>query len=453
MSGTGLVATLSTALGTGLPVAVPVHGVGSRQDLPLPFTALVIGAALALLASFVGLGLLWREPRLHDDDGWALPRTVQSVLDSRWTRGVAAGLSGVLTVWVLVSLLAGRDTADNPVGYVVYVWLWVGLPVLSLVFGPVWTTLNPLRRLHRGLASVARIDRDARLTDAHPGRWPAAVLLLVFTWLELVAPDRTTLPVLRIAVAFFVLVSIAGSLIFGRSWFREGDPFEVLSRVYGQLSPLARRGDRRFALRTPVHSPSLLPARRGLLATVSVLLGGTAYDSLSSDIRYAAWVQSTSAPELLRTATLVATCLVVGLALLLAARIAARIAGVPGHGMGEYFAPSVIPIAAGYLVAHYWSLGIFQGQRTLALLSDPLGTGADLLGTAAIVPGQALIAPTLVAAVQAGAIVLGHVLGVVVAHERAVRLFDRRSAVLGQLPLMVVMVLYTVGGLSLLFAA
>ncbi|MEO7060933.1 MAG: hypothetical protein ABI083_14525 [Lapillicoccus sp.] len=440
-------------IGAALPQLLPVHGVGSRQDLPLPFTALVVGATIALVASFVGLGALWRVPRLRADDGWVLPGSVQSVLDSRWTRGAAAGLAGLLTLWVLVSLVAGRDTADNPVPYVVYVWLWVGLPVVSLLFGPVWPTLNPLRWLHRGLTSLARIDRDTHLTDARPGMWPAAALLLAFTWLELVAEDRTTLPVLRVAVALFVLVGIAGSLSFGRAWFREGDPFEVLSRVYGQLSPLARRPDGRFALRTPVHGPSLLPARRGLLATVSVLLGGTAYDSLSSDIRYVAWVQSTSSPGVLRTATLVATCLVVGLALLLAARVAARIAGVPGHGAGEQFAPSVIPIAAGYLVAHYWSLLLYQGQRTLALLSDPLGTGADLLGTADLVPGQALIAPTLVATIQAGAIVLGHVLGIVVAHERAVRLFDRSAAVVGQVPLMVLMVLYTVGGLSLLFAA
>ena len=446
------VAALAGALPSVL-TALPAHGVGSRQDLPLPFSFLLIGATIALLASFALLGLLWREPRLRDDDGWVLPRPVQFVLDCAWTRGIAAGLSGALTIWVLVSLVAGRDRADNPVPYIVYVWLWVGLPLLSLLLGPVWTTLNPVRWLHRGLTSVARIDRDSRLTDARPGMWPAAVLLLVFTWLELVAEDRTTLPVLRIATAFFVLVSIAGSLTFGRSWFREGDPFEVLSRTYGQLSPLARRADRRLALRTPVHGPGLLPARRGLLATVSVLLGGTAYDSLSSDIRYAAWVQSTSAPQLLRTATLVATCLVVGLALLLAARVAARVAGVPGRGMGEQFAPSIIPIAAGYLVAHYWSLFVYQGPRTLALLSDPFGTGADLLGTAGIRPGDALLTPALVATVQAGAIVLGHVLGVVVAHERAVRLFGARSAVVGQVPLMVLMVLYTVGGLSLLFTA
>jgi hypothetical protein len=98
-----------------------------------------------------------------------------------------------------------------------------------------------------------------------------------------VAPDRTTLLVLRIAVGLFVLISVVGSLTFGERWFREGDPFEVLSRLYGQLSPLGRRPDGRLVLRTPVHGPSLLAPRRGLLATAAVMLGGTAYDSLTAD--------------------------------------------------------------------------------------------------------------------------------------------------------------------------
>lgn len=431
---------------------VPAHGVGNRQDLPLPFEALVIGAALALLASFIGLGVLWREPHLRATDGWELPHGIQALLDSRWTRGCAAGLALLLTGWVLLALVAGRDDARNVVPYVVYVWLWVGMPVLSMVLGPVWTTLNPVRLLHRGLTRLARVSPDFTLSAADVGYWPAALLLLAFTWLELVADNRTTQPVLRLAVGLFALVSVIASLTLGRRWFSHGDPFEVLSRLYGRLSPLGRRPDGRLVLRTPVHGPSLLAGERGLLATVAVLLGGTAYDSLSGDVRYAGWVQSTGAPSLLRTLTLVAVCLLVAGALHLAAAVSASLAGLPARGVAAQLAPSLIPIAAGYLLAHYWSLLVYQGQNTLALLSDPLGTGANWIGTGHLTPARALLAPTLVAVVQATAIVLGHVLGVVVAHERAITLFERRHAVAGQAPLMVLMILYTVGGLSLLFA-
>ena len=452
MSATAGVAAYVSAFSAAAPAALPAHGVGNRSDLPLPFEALLIGAALALLASFVGLAFLWREPRLRPEDGWEVPRGVQAVLDARWFRGLLAGLSLLLTCWVLLALVVGRDDANNPVPYVVYVWLWVGMPFLSLVFGAIWAILNPVRWLHRGIAALARIPRDFTLTDVDLGFWPAAAGLFAFTWLELVAPDRTTMLVLRLAIGLFVLVSIVGSLSFGERWFREGDPFEVLSRLYGQLSPLGRRPDGRLVLRTPVHGPSLLAARRGLLATAAVMLGGTAYDSLTADIRYAGSVQSTAAPDLVRTATLLGVILLVGGALHLAAAVSAWLSGVPVRGMAADVAPSLLPIAAGYLVAHYYSLLVFQGPRTLALLSDPLGVGANWLGTGGVAPWGWPIQPTLVAAVQAGAIVLGHVLGVVVAHERAFRVLPHRAAVVGQVPLMVLMIGYTVGGLSLLFS-
>jgi hypothetical protein len=153
-----------------------------------------------------------------------------------------------------------------------------------------------------------------------------------------------------------------------------------------------------------------------------------------------------------RTATLVGVVVLVGGALQLAAAISARLSRVPIRGMAADLAPSLLPIAAGYLVAHYYSLIAFQGPRTMALLSDPLGTGANWLGTGGVTPWSWPIQPTLVAVVQAGAIVLGHVLGVVVAHERAIRILPHRAAVVGQVPLMVLMILYTVGGLSLLFS-
>jgi hypothetical protein len=104
-------------------------------------------------------------------------------------------------------------------------------------------------------------------------------------------------------------------------------------------------------------------------------------------------------------------------------------------------------------VAHYYSLLVLEGQNALIALSDPLGTGANLLGLTGRAPAYGALQPTLVAGVQLVAIVTGHVLGVVLAHDRAVRLFPRRQAVVGQLPLLAMMVAYTCGGLFLLFSA
>ena len=439
---------------TSVVATLPAHGVGTRGDLPLPFTAVLIGASVALLVSFVALGALWPEPRLRADFGRPLPPFMARTLNSPVFKGLWVALAALLTAWTLLALIFGKDDANNPVPYVAYVWLWVGLFALSVTFGPVWAWLNPIRWLHTGLARLARLDPESSMMTWSPGYWPAALGLFALAWLELIAPDRTTLPVLRVAIGSFILIDLLGALVFGRGWFARCDPFEVWSRLYGSLSPLGRRPDRVWVLRSPLHGANAVQVDRGLLATAAVMLGSTAYDGFSSESRWYTFVQSSDLPaELLTTAGLLGMCLVVALSLALAAAVSARLAGVPVRGLAGQFAPSLLPIAAGYMVAHYWSLGVFEGQNTLIKLSDPLGIGANWLGTGGLTANPALLEPTLVATIQVVAIVTGHVLGVVLAHERAVTLFERRHAVMGQVPLLVLMVGYTCGGLLLLFSS
>lgn len=433
---------------------LPAHGVGSREDLPLPFNLLLIGAGVALVVSFVALGALWKQPRLRSEDGRLLPITVSLALDSAPVRGLFVGLSLLITGWTLAALLFGRDNANNPVPSVVYVWLWVGLAFSSMLFGGYWRLVNPVRWIRRGLLALGRIEEDFTLSEYRLGYWPAAVGLLAFTWLELVAPDNAELFTLRVAVLGYLVVSLVLSLLWGPAYLRTGDPFTAWSSLYGTLSPLGRRTDGRWVLRTPLHGPLQVPAQPGLLAVASVMLGSTAYDGFSGETRWYSFVQSSDVPaEVWGTAALVGFSLVVAGSLYAAAVLSARLAGVSARGVATSFASSLLPIAAGYLIAHYWSLWVWEGTNGLVKMSDPLGTGADLLGTAGLTPPSALIAPGFVAGVQVVSIVTGHVLGVVLAHERAVSLFPRRAAVVGQLPLLAVMVVYTVGGLSLLFSS
>ncbi len=436
-------------------LTLPAHGVGSRGDLPLPFGALVTAAVLALLISFVAVGARWREPRIGPDDGLLLPAWLARPLDARWVRRGARLAAAVLTLWTLLALAAGPDSATNPSASVIYVWLWVGLAFSSMLLGPVWRVINPLRSVHAGLLRLARVSPDLALLPYRAGLWPAAVGLGTFTWVELVAETNTSLPFLQLLVGGFAAVSLLGSVLFGRAWFDEADPFEAWSRLLGLLSPIGRRTDGRLVLRTPLHGVSGLRGGRGLLAVVSVMLGSTAYDGFSANLAWATFVQTSAVPSgLLRTATLLAFFGAVALTLTVAAALSLRLAHRPLRETPRYvsdLAPSIIPIAGGYVIAHYWSLWVYQGQLTWTLLSDPLGRGSDLLGTAGLAPAVGLIEPTLVATIQAVSIVAGHLLGVLAAHERAVTVLERRAAVIGQVPLMVVMLVYTLTGLTLLF--
>lgn len=435
------------------------HGVGSREDLPLSLPLVLIGAGAALVVSFLALAVLWREPRLDKHDrGLLLPPWMQRVLDSRWLRGFLRAVGMVLTSYVVLAAVAGRDDALNPTPGVVYVLLWIGVPLLSVVLGPVWRLVNPLRTVHYLISRLLRVSprRGVLLLPARVGYWPAAASLLAFVWLELVAADRATLPVLRTFFAFYAAVHLIGAACFGSRWFDRADGFEVYSTLAGRLSPFGRRRDGRLALRNPLVGLASTRPAAGLYAVVGVLLGSTAYDSLSNAPWWVSRVQSSAiAPRLLETAGLTAAVAVVTAAFAGAAALSGRVALAPScdtRSTGGEFAHTIVPIVVGYVIAHYWTVLVLVGQATVVQLSDPLGTGANWLGTADRGVDATLARPGFVAGLQVSAIVIGHVLAVVLAHERAVRLYPARRAAAGQVPLMVLMLMYTIGGLSLLFA-
>jgi hypothetical protein len=433
---------------------VPAHGIGGREDLPLPLGLTITGAALAVVVSFVALGLLWREPKLEGARaGRPLP-AVQGVLDAPWTRRAAGALGLAAFGWTLLALVFGKDDARNPVPWVVYVLLWVGLVPVSVALGPVWRLANPVRTVHALLNRAVGLDpRDGvRPLPTSLGWWPSAAGLLAFTWLELVQPDNAALPTLRWAIGLYCGVHLLAALVFGSTWLDRGDAFEAWSRLFSLTGPLGRRADGRLVVRAPLAGLDALPAAPGLVATVAVMLGSTAYDGLSGSTAWVSFIQAHAWPRLVAgTIGLAATVLAVGLLFTGCTLLAGVTGGRPGRDLPAAFAPSLVPVALGYVVAHYYSLLILEGQRAFVRLSDPLGTGADWLGTARLTPSSALAAPGVVANLQVLAIVLGHVGGIVLAHDRAVRLFPGRGAVYGQLPLLALMVTLTCTGLLLLF--
>lgn len=435
---------------------VIAHGVGSREDLPLPLTYAIAGAVVALLVSFVALGVLWRTPRLTSADGPALPDAVIRVADATVTRALLRALGVLVFAWVVMAAVFGRDDALNPTAGAVYVLLWIGVPLASVLLGPVWRLLNPLRTLHIGLSRALGTRPEDGLAGLprRLGVWPAAGALLAFVWLELVAPGNTTLPVLRLFLAGYVSIQLVAATYFGSGWFAVGDGFESFSDLLGRCAPIGRRTDRRLGWRNPLASLATTPPIPGLFAVVGVLLGSTAFDSLSNSPW---WVTRLQESPLSQTVTgtlgLLATVALVTGAFAAAAAVSGRGGGVPTPQVAAAFAPTLVPIIVGYFVAHYWSLLIAIGQQTLIQMSDPLGTGANWLGLSDRGIDFTLIDPTFVALLQVTAIVAGHVLGVVLAHEKALQLFPARQAVTGQLPMLALMVGYTVGGLTLLFAA
>jgi hypothetical protein len=432
-------------------VTVFAHGVGSRTDLPIPLGLALYGAGAAILISFAVLLLFWRTPKLGGAaSGRPVPPWLQRAADSPAVRrGLQAVALAVAVLVVGVALAGPRETERNLAPWALYVTFWVGLVPASLLLGPVWRVVNPLRLLARAARPLLPQAPGADRLPA-VGLWPAAVSLLVFLWFELVFPARAEPPTVAAFLVTYAVAHLGLALWFGEEWFARGDGFEVYSALLARLSPWGRRDDGRLVLRSPLANANATPAEPGLAAVVVVLLGSTAFDGLS---RTVFWQTGPGSADDVRSGTLglLAMIALVGALYVVGARLSGRLAGEPAGAQPRRYAATVVPIVLGYTVAHYFSLLMLDGQATWILASNPFGTpGTDLFGTYGNVVDLNALSSDAIALVQVSGVVIGHVLGVTLAHERAL-LSVRRARASDQLPLVIVMVLFTVGGLGLLF--
>jgi hypothetical protein len=440
------------------------HGLPSPPGVPVPGYLFAWAAAVVLVASFSALGALWREPRLEVDE----PRRALRL--PVWSEP-ACGALGIATFALLVyaglqgSPVPGRNLAPT----FVYVVFWVGLVPLTLLLGDVFSLFNPWRAAGRAVGWLTR--RAPKDLIAPPleyperlGYWPAVAGLAAFAWLELVDPGRSSPDTVAEAALLYAGVQLAGMALYGvDAWERRGDAFAVYFALFARLSPVQLRG-REVSFGRPLAAATRLGVGAGLVALLCVMIGTTSFDGLSSTVQW-----SELGPDLQRAFTglglssaraleLAYTAGLAGMILIVAGFYRMGVSGMrtvdPSHTREELsrrFIHTLIPIAAAYVLAHYFTFLVFQGQAMDALVSDPLGRGADLFGTAHVAIDYALISKAAVWYVQVGALVCGHVGGLVLAHDRALAVYrGGRRATRSQYWMLTVMVGFTSLGLFLL---
>ena len=447
---------------------VLAHGLGGSSDLPVPYAYSVIGAAWALTFTFALVAFAWRRPRFDPlKPAHPLPAALTALVDSRLTRGIAAAAALTFTVWVVLAGLCGPQTQANALLGVFYVLLWVGLVAVSLLFGPVWRVISPVRTVYLLLQRVTPACL-ARPRLSYPETWgyrPAALGLFAFVWMELASPNPASLPWVKCWVLIYAVVLLGGAWLCGQRWFARVDPFGVYSMAVSRLSPFRRNPETgRIAIGNPFDHLLSLPIRPGVVAILAVLLGSTAFDSFSSSVTWRNFadrlakavgdVPVTVSLSALRTVGLVIFISVVALTFSLAARATGGINREQGRALPGQMAHSLIPIVVGYIFAHYLSYLVERGQQAVFALADPFGRGWNPLGLAHLHAAYVLsLHPTVLAVIKVSCVVTGHIVAVIAAHDKALRLLPAGHQLTGQLTMMLVMVGYTFTGLYLLFSA
>ncbi|WP_266077720.1 hypothetical protein [Haladaptatus caseinilyticus] len=411
---------------------------GSSESLSVPLWLFLLTgggvvSASFLLASFVTDRTFIRE--IHD---WR--RRFSSLSPDPLVTATRA--FGVLALVVIVAggVLAPVDPRENVAILVVWVGWWAGYTATVYLVGNTWPALNPWRTIADVGSAVLPVG-----TATYPkrlGACPSVVGLLALVWLEVVSPLADDAELLVGVVLVYSVITLVGALLFGSDrWFSTVDPVARVFRYYGRVAPI-RRTSAGFEFQLPGARliETKLVTGRDEVAFVVAILWVTTYDgfvatSLWADI--AGVVVRGGVPPLL----VYILALLGGYGLFFGVyRLASELTRTTAETyltageIARRFAPSLLPIAAGYHLAHYLSYFLSLSPALFGALSNPLSPPTPMM----------IILPSWFGGLNMSFVLLGHLLAVWVAHAIAYDLFPSRlQAIRSQYPLVAVMILYT----------
>jgi len=442
--------------------AVPAsaHAFGQRYDLPVPLLLYLVGAAATVLLSFVMMALLSRGRNLE----FNLPE--YSFANAPFGRVLAQVILVALLILVVTAGFLGVDNPQRNVAPVM-VWIigWIGIAYICALIGDIWEIANPWDTLFRWFGPR---DDNARDWPAWLGMWPAVFLLGAFAWLELISEAGESPRQLAFLIVMYSAITWLGMATLGRrNWLRNGEAFAVIFALFGRFAPLCRSRDGGLALRMP--AVGLLvdhPVRFSQTAFVLLALSTVTFDGF---LETPAWVMLLEAIldtpfflaledlglNRLKTIKTLAMLVFFGgfltIYLMCCRLMALADRAVPMRQVVGSFVLPLVPIAIAYHLAHYLSYLLISGQGVIPLMSDPFGFGWDLLGTADYRIDIGIVGARFVWNLSIVSIVIGHLLAVYLSHAMALRLFaDARAALRSQIPMLVLMIGYTMISLWIL---
>ncbi|MER9408056.1 hypothetical protein NKI36_29020 [Mesorhizobium caraganae] len=450
---------------TILPTPAFAHASDRGHVLLLPTGYYIAGGALAVAVSFLVLALL---PPDALDRFWRRRLRLFTFSQARRTAVNLLSFAGFVTL-IVAGLFGSRDPLSNPLPLTIWTLVWVGLAIAQGLFGDLWSWLNPWYGPWRIVTRlIGQCDAQAQETrlPAWLGCWPAVILFFAFAWFELIDPAPDDPARLAYAAGLYWLFTFIAMLALGYpNWSRCGEFLTVFFAMVARFAPMERDGRGRLTLCWPgAKLLDAAPLPGSGIAFLLLSLSSVSFDGLSKTFFWLGLFDINPLEYPGRTALigigsfgLVLTFALLAAAFLLAVILGQRLAG-SGHALGEaagLLVWSIVPIALAYHVAHYLTALLVDGQYAAAALSDPFALGWNLFGTADMQIEAGIVAGAGSAwwlwNVQAGIIIAGHMLAVLVAHGLAWRLHPVPSrAALSQLPLTVLMIAYTIFGLWLL---
>lgn len=477
-------AAIVLLVGTTAATSAAAHGFGPRYSLPIPLAFYLIGAGAVVALSFAMVALFLDPTRARRN----YPRL--PVLRSSLAHRVADILAvlarllsaGLLILLPIAGLIGSQSALRNPMPTFFWILWWVGVSFMSALVGDVWSVVNPWDALFRWFErAYSRLNRGRYpgFSFSYPKwlrHWPAFAFFAVFAWMELAWSGRAVPAQLAAAVMIYSAVTWIGMLLFGReTWRAQGEVFGIVFGILGRFGPFGADPNREGEIVLRPYGVGLLDEHERTLSMtmlVVAILSTVTFDGLLETPlwgRIDEWILNQPDDSPLWTVLFLTDGgalrleRTIGLTLFVLAFLGAyyffcRLMSIMTVGIASEtgtfarrFVLTLVPIAIGYQIAHYFAYFVQGLQYAIPILSDPLGRRWDLFGTAHYQVDLTLVGPRLEWYVAVAAVVLGHIFAVYLAHVVAASTFqERRTALRSQIPMLALMVGYTMLSLWIL---
>lgn len=434
----------------------------------LPTDLFMIGGGAVVTLTFVIMVFVTRKTVIQK---FSIQKSSEVEISPRFLISFFFLLTLLLIVWI--GFTGNRDPLKNFLTMSFWVFFWIGLTLVSALFGNIWGFLSPWTAVLKILSKLNKVNiiMEMSLENSKSlSYWPAVILFSGFAWFELIHPspmDPSTLAKFILLYCFFTTFGII--FLGGQSWLKEGDPFTVFFRMVGWLSPIYLRAcvekngvlSKRISLRWPCAGllrGDTLPVSG--VAFVLLVLSTVSFDGLSKTFWWLSIVgvnpleyPGRTSVIFINTFGLYFTFFVFAVLYYVIQRLSLILN--PELNKTSSFIYSMIPIAFGYHFAHYLPTFIVDVQYAFIALSDPLNFGWNIFGTGDWIVTTSYLtnydSVVLIWFLQVLIIVLAHVGAVIVSHFSQLEVSkSSKNSIIGQIPTTLLMIAYTVFGLWLL---
>jgi len=378
------------------------HGIGSVGDLPIPFETVLNVSAWVIILTFVFLKISWKKSVLVQKE---------VIVEQRqpWL-GKIFGVF-ILSLLILPGLIGNEEAKTSITPLIIWVFLWIGVPVLGLVFGDIYSKFNPLSIIPSPEKKPSTV-------------WFAAALFLGLTWFELVWRKPGNPTHIGIVFILLMLITTVTRIIFSKASI-EVDPLHLLHHLYAKL---------RFTVSKPIYKNMLenianLSNFKGMEYFILLMIGTVTYDGLRGTTFWYNLFGSSTLDITFSTFAFFGINIVIIGSYRFACWFALKVSGEKQdlNNVSLLFGHTMLPIAFAYHVTHYLSLLLYESQTILYRLNDPYGIGWNLFGIDDVSINY-FLTPVALWGIQVFVTLAGHMLSVVLAHDLAIKLFGHQQS-------------------------